>query len=792
MKKKQSMGCFIGAFVTVLVLICAGLTAWYYVFSKTPAVRVFTQIRNPQNGMVTPLNNSIPLDVYAEANQTIQRLEVYADGTLVGAANGSDQNVLTLAQIWTPTTLGRHALTARAFFSADSFSDSSVVFVDVIELAGATQQLVVDSIPRAEGVTDVTVQDLARAAQTTPEQILALNPALTPGDAAAIIPPGTFLTLPRGFDVPVNVTAVIPPPAPGGPGTPADSSAAAHFSGETHSCSQVSLNWTDAPDETAYAIYRTAPGEDLMSLLARAAANTTTYADPVTRVGTYRYFLAPVRPGGEGISSMLAVEIGPECSPTGTGSISSLNLNLLSLSTAEAFEGTYCYVSVNGSRYERLPAEPSLLRPTSGDLNYSLPLQLPNRGQYALTVPTDGLVRINGECWGRRGAESFSLGRFTGGHPSSEWDGRDLIVTETAYEPVKLSSAEYIPDLAGGSVFQIRYRIAPAGNRFDLSSLYSGVVILPASLEPVQRPLPEVPSPTNVRFENVVTGLCEPIPSTDPDYGSSVCIDQVAPRIAWDWNGNALFRQEAVSGFTVTVNFLDTTRNPALLLNGTEIYVQPGTTRRTVPPAVPSYFRCGGVLQITVSTVTELGRSLPSAPLQVRQPACNSRAILRITVQSLTIGPSAASGQVLDQGDICILCDDRRMELFGDLFIAVNNTAPALSRTPGHDIGTLLTGACPQGTVCVNEGQYVWGQSPHRVTWLFEMEGDALQLQPLSFTVALKDYDTHNGPDPFCVATKTLGARSLTDWARTDENIELTSDLGEASCKFQINVTGLP
>ncbi|MBI5946425.1 MAG: hypothetical protein HY864_18845 [Chloroflexi bacterium] len=792
MKKNRSLGCFIGTAVSGLILLCAGLTAWYYSQSQNQALRVFTQIRNPQSGLVAPLNNPIPLDVYVEGNQTVQRLEVYADGTLVGAANGAGQNVLTLAQTWTPATIGRHALVARAFFSAESFVDSSVVFVDVAELSSATQQLMVDSIPRADGVTQVTIKDLADAAQTTPEQILTLNPSLGAVDPSAVIPAGTLLTLPRTKDVPSVAAAAIPPPAPGAPGTPGDSSSVSHFSGETHSCSQISLAWTDAPDETAYALYRLSPGDDLMSLLSRLPANTTTFTDDITRIGTYRYFLAPVRPGGEGISSMMPIEIGPECSPAGTGATSALRLSLINLSSAESFEGTYCYVSVNGSRYERLPAEPNLLRPTSGNLEYSLPMQLPSRGQYAMTVPTDGLVRIDGECWGRRGAESIQLGHFSGSHASPEWDGRDLVATETASVSRSVASADAIPAQAGGYVFRVQYRIAPAGTRIADISLPNGPIFLPVNIEPIRGPDVTIPVPTNVRFINTVTGFCEPLPSTDPDTGTNVCIDQLAPRLAWDWNASGIVPQAAVTGFLVNVDFLDTTRTSEYPVNGPELFIQPGTARNSLPPAIPSFYRCGGIIKITVRAVTDFGRSYPSAPLELRRPACNSRAELRITVQSLTIGPSTGSGQVLDQGDICILCDDRRMELFGDLFIAVRNTAPALSRTPSHDIGTLLTGACPGGTVCVNEGQYEWGVPPHRVTWLFEMEGAAAQLQPLSFTVVIKDYDTSNGPDPFCVATKTLEPRTTADWARINETVELTSDLGEASCKFQINVLGLP
>jgi hypothetical protein len=110
-----------------------------------------------------------------------------------------------------------------------------------------------------------------------------------------------------------------------------------------------------------------------------------------------------------------------------------------------------------------------LLHPTSGDLSYDLPLQLPNRGVYALSVPSDGLVRLDGECWGRRGVESLRIGRFSGSHARSEWDGRDLTSVVLAVEPRQLASLNGQPASAGGASF-LRYRIQPAGSRSNQPS----------------------------------------------------------------------------------------------------------------------------------------------------------------------------------------------------------------------------------------------------------------------------------------------------------------------------------
>lgn len=811
---KKRTGCFLTGGLLLLLLLCGGAAAWLYLSSQAQGTRAFVQIRAPQSGELTEVNATLPLMVYAEASRPVLRLEVYADGALVAAANG-ENNALTLVQPWTPTTSGRHVLVARAFFAADDFADSQVVFVDTADLSAVPMETNVDAIQRGEGVTEIRVGDLAAAAGTTPAEIARLNPGL-PAAPEAVIPPGTPLNLPRrpnpppsapsaspsgGSSAPPSVPAV-PPPAPGAPGSDPAAPPASRFDGETHSCSQISMRWSDAPDETSYRLYQTAPGEDRMSLLATLPANTLTYSTPVTRVGTYRYFLAPVRPGGETVTSMLNVEIGPECSPAGTGGTTALNLLLLSLTTEQGYDGVYCYVSFNGSRYERLPAEPGLLRPTSGNLYYELPLQLPSRGLYPITVPSDGLVRLEGECWGRRGAQSLSLGRFSGSHARPEWDSRDLTSEVLAFEPQQLASANGIPLGAGGASF-VRYRIQPAGSRFDLSNIAPGALQsvylnIPAILDPLEGTDTQIPAPTNLRIRNVAG--CDIFPTTDPNIEQSACNGPLAPMLQWDWLGNAFYTERDVTGWRVNISVIDyQSRNstpqqlPALLVVRPLGAVTIG--RSVFLPALPSNLSCGVMMRLTVTTLTERGNSLPSQEIVIRRPPCPDLGMVRITINAITVGPSARTGEVLDDGDICILCADRRMEVFGDIFIGMRDYAPAFANEPRHGAGTTLFGSCPNSTACLNQGRYQWMSGPHIAPWLSEMEVQAAALGSrgeVTLTAVLRDYDTENSADNFCVATHTLQPRSNLEWTRINETVILRSDLGEASCEVEILIQGIP
>jgi len=498
---------------------------------------------------------------------------------------------------------------------------------------------------------------------------------------------------------------------------------------------------------------------------------------------------------------MLTVEIGPECSPAGTGTTADLRLILLQLTTTQAYDGVYCYASINGSRYERLPAEPGLLLATSGDLAYDLPLQLSSRGQYRLTAPSSGLITLDGECWGRRGAESQRIGHFSGSHASPEWDGRDL-TAELALAERETASLHPLAPSAGGAVF-VRYRIQPFSSRPDLSRIAPGALDaiylnLPPILDSLEGTDTVIPAPTNLRVRNVAG--CESFPTSDPDIGISVCDGALAPILEWGWTGNSFYTEADITGWRVNVSFTqDELRPDALPQSGPVIQLGRASAaaagRRSPMPVIPSYYACGVTAQVTVTAITSRGNSLPSQPLEIAQPSCPFLGTVRITVNSLTLGPSARTGEVHDDGDICILCADRRLEVFGDIFIGVHNAAPSFRGMPRQDAGTILLGNCPHGTACLTEGNYQWRVGPHIAPWLSEMEVSAQSLGSqgeITFVAVLQDYDTQNGIDNYCIASASLAPRNKSEWTRVNERVLLTGGSSEASCQVEILVQGIP
>ena len=168
--------------------------------------------------------------------------------------------------------------------------------------------------------------------------------------------------------------------------------------------------------------------------------------------------------------------------------------------------------------------------------------------------------------------------------------------------------------------------------------------------------------------------------------------------------------------------------------------------------------------------------------------------LVRIEVKSISVRPSVSTGEVLDDGDICIACSDRRMEVFGDILIG-GQLAPTFSERPWHGAGTILFGNCPANTACMEQGSYIRLRT-RIAPWLFQMETSVRSLVgnqgPINIVVALQDYDTQNGSDEYCLASASLPARTDAEWTRFNEVLRLTGGSNEASCQVEVVVRGIP
>lgn len=782
------MGCFL--LLLLLVGVLAGV-AFFLLRSETISAAVsvgpVVNILTPANGQRAERNVPLLVQARAEYSSRISRVELYADGALVAVQASTlpeGSNPLVFMQQWTPTTLGRHVLMARAYTREGKFADSSIVYVDVVELLTPSVSVNVDEIPRREGSPPPSLTDIANASGIPLDRLREANPTIDP---TRPITPGTPVEIPRSPATPTppsgGTPTPTPSPMPGAPAAPTGLLA-------TADCTSITLNWSDAPNEEQYRVYRIAPGDARLNLIATLAANTITYRDTLPAPGTYRYQVASVRGGLEGLSGMAEARTPDGCpAPGAPPSTLRLVIAIQAVETTEVFErGVYCYYQINTLPWDRVPATDALTPVAGNPRRYDL-TRLPGGGRFILDHIEANPVVIGLDCWGRTATESRQLHpRFSTNHPRAEWDGtvRDLRAPNNSFT-VKYCISTSLEGCRGG--------VRPV-------SLPPGVDVVPPLLD-ITRSLP---APRNLRIERTLD-VCAELPESERAACALAGLFSGGfPTLRWDWSGAPFYSEERIRGYHVVVR-----ANDALLW---ERDIRPGTRKMTF--ARTTDLPCGSHIAYEVMAVDASGRqSEPSDPLEFETLACPRAMELTITYRDLSVGPSARRDGVVDDGDICILCTDRRLELFGGFGV----NSPVLDgwgwlgtitsvRNPfnpfevaGHVleniIGTVGTvfGGCPPWTSCFGAGTYpfqdqflirrgdIFARRSNNTLTMNLHEG-----QTLTLAAAIFDFDLLNAPDAWCL-TQVEVDRRMEEWVGT-HTFTLTDDRGEASCRIQVEVQG--
>ena len=412
-------------FIFLLLLILLGAAIAYFVFrpspvkNKTPLVT----INSPASGVLVELNAPLKVIAQAENFPGIKRVEVYADGALIVTQDSNLEkgaNPLILDQNWAPLSLGRHALVARGYDINGKFSDSSIVYVDVVELLTPSTVVNVDNIDHGTNITSPSLSQIADAAGVTVDALNVANPDLGGLDPGAPLPPGTELTVPRTPAPAPTETGPAPIPLAGLPAAPTNLAG-------TLSCTSAQLTWSASPDaENGYVVYRIGPGDGSPQRVGTVARSVTSFSDAISNPGTYRYQVAALRNGMEGLSIYFTGSMPESCTPAPTTPDQvRLVLNVTGITTNQPYDGLYCYFSFDSAAHLRVPAgDFNSLLPDSTGMNFDLQSQLPNRGMFVLAShPAAQPVTLNGECWGRQGALSLDLGSVAISLAPSEWDG---------------------------------------------------------------------------------------------------------------------------------------------------------------------------------------------------------------------------------------------------------------------------------------------------------------------------------------------------------------------------------
>jgi hypothetical protein len=848
----------------LLLLIAGGaLGGWYFLQrTRADASRLVVRFVSPETGALADLNVPVIVQAAGEDDAGVTRLELYADGALVavqGSTLTNDSNPLVFLQPWTPVTPGRHVLMVRGYNGRNAFADSSVAYVDVVQPRPVAVCVNVDTVPRPAGTPLPSLNDLASASGISLEQLLAANPAAASFDPAAPLPAGTSLAISTSPDAPPTDCAAAPAsagsgtpggtsaggspggapggappgggapgggvPGPGGSGAPPAGGSPPGGGGAsdgsrgvlpplplplapdaptglnvTADCTSAQLAWVDSPNDGGYAVYRLGPGDTHFNQITVLPANATTFSDTLPSFGAYRYQVAAVRIL-EGLTPIVVVNTPDSC---GAGSTSDPVLTVLQLETdaaGRAYDGTYCYFSVDGSAYERAPADDwNIFSADSGAefWLFSLPRQLPNRGEYVLAGQPDASpITLAGRCLGRSGTETYLLGNFSVSHPSSDWDGTN----------------RQVPILDAGVTRAIlHYRIGrglPEIRARDLTDLLGGLTPPIDILIPSLVTAPNIPPVTNIHFNPSGREACDTLSAAGFPFSPRVACQLLGqPTLTWDWTGSALVSEADLLGFALMIDGI-----PA-------IDARPAARHAALVP--PGYLHCGETRDLSIIPVNLRGErsSEDSSWAQGRltTPACASEVTVQVTYQTFAIGGSAAhGGEIVDDGDICVFCTDRRMELLGGigstapqvqgLFWLGNITAElpspfnplgVIGRVLDDTIGRalrLVFGGCLDISTCLEAGTYAWAdQYLHDTGSVFARQNNTSYTltvhdgQSLTVGAALSDFDLLNGPDPWCVTQVELARRSAGEWAVLNQDVTLTDDRGEASCTIVVHV----
>jgi hypothetical protein len=482
----------------IFIGIClAGAFLAYVFYAAGTAVPTRPLVGISETIPASPAVAGQPVVVFAQASDPdgIVEVTLWVNGQQAGSQANPGQSTFPFesSQAWIPKRGGSYLVVLKA--------------TDRKGFAGASAPLIIRVQERKyEPDPDLQVEYLVQAGDTLesiaasfglpPDELRALNPGLgelIPGASLRVPPHPAGET---GADAPPDsgeaslphVDPPLPAPAPGGE---TDTEPAADdwligwhlpfdFSCFTRpaSCARaidlepapfpapggvgfvggdecgIDVSWTDnSENESGFRIYRFASRPrfrmDLLEIVRQAPGSGTRlhFRDAHPPRGSFFYAVAAYNAGGDTWSGPSAPLESIGCPPP-AGAEQALVVEGLALTVTESFERLYCYASLAGSPFERVPqGAGNFITLESGAWDIAEHFSGVNKRE--VLAPGAGPLDIVVECLGWRGEELVNLGRFARAHLPEEWDGRPLTAG---------------PD--SGS-FNVTYRIQPSFRAAD-------------------------------------------------------------------------------------------------------------------------------------------------------------------------------------------------------------------------------------------------------------------------------------------------------------------------------------
>lgn len=532
-------------------ILFVGLLFMYANYAFSPAEHTFPRVvidkTFPEGSGVV----NQPVIVFGQASDPdgIASTELWINGEKIASQINTESNLypFNFSQVWIPDGPGNYLFFLRGIDRKGFASESPPVLIQVEERTYQPNPAIAGQYFVKE---EDTIEGIAARFGTTPDDIRRINPELVNLLAAEsiLVPPSPesapgedsdSLPIDEGAEPPHVLPPALPSPEGGVPAVPAPAPwwgflplpdrfdcllnpalCAIPIDGETTtspasdvhaslgSDCQVSLNWTDnSTNEVGFRVYRivTRPRlrVELVTLLEPfpASGGRLNYVVSPAPIGESYYAVAVINLRGEEIWSAPSEKMTTTCSPSSTGSERILDVEALEMEIIDSsIERLYCYLSLAGSPFERIPQSTREFMIVEGGA-WNIAEYAGGDNKRALMVDETSPLQISAECLGWQGGTLVDLGSFTRLHPPEEWDGRPLAAG---------------PD---DGAFRVAYRIEPT-DPTETSAGYGGGGVLN----------PTVPIPFNVRATDSWMDCRYPTVGAD-----SVCTVVNEPGLAWDY-----------------------------------------------------------------------------------------------------------------------------------------------------------------------------------------------------------------------------------------------------------------
>jgi hypothetical protein len=516
-------------------------------------------------------------------------------------------------------------------------------------------------------------------------------------------------------------------------------------------CASVPLSWMDASDdETGFYIWRSAitaaprrsPRLDLIAVLEPnpGSGAEMRYVDEsiVSIPGTSQVTYVVSSFNAAGVSHSVPSRVHEQSCDAPPGVVRPLMVEALEMNVADSLERLYCYVSLGGSPYVRVPAGTAFVTPEAGGWNIAEHFSGPSGRRHVMPLAGEPL-EVAAECLGWRGGELLRLGAFRNTHPEVEWDGRLL---------------------TGGPAdgrYHVVYRILPS------------VEVAGGGAWPIVDA--SIPAPHNVSPTTHWVECSRPEGST--------CLMHEEPGISWEW--------DHLSGPTIRGFKVYQTRNYPPF-NTPTLYHEASFPSHSAPLA-----DCP-VRGVGYSVSAVLAEPDPVTGEDIESPLSEEIWYTRFCEASLEI--------TLDALQTWGVCDRRNCRQHSNQaygWISVNGHRIRWNNhCDGHCLGGGRAGV-PSTTTVRQTTRYFWedmflslaggpfARDNHQFQISIE-DGEALWV-----AFEFKDHDRASGDDVWCrtdLALPVLPARSAEEWLRVDEAVNLLAEGPPQTCDIGFRVEG--